>query len=75
MSMGRDKKTIILYLCDQKMDCAIHCTTCEDYCCKRTVSEYNAKYGRCEGNPEWYPERFYKEKREDINVWVEKERY
>lgn len=74
MDFKLDKKAVILYICDRKMDCALHCTTCEDYICKRTTSEQNARYGKCEGDPSWYPERFYKSRRKDLNVWIEKER-
>lgn len=44
--------------------------------CMRTTDEKHARYGKCEGDPEWFPERFMEcgivndEKR-----YIEKERW
>lgn len=73
--MFNNKNLVILYICNKKMDCAVHCQHNRYYECKRTLSEKYARYGKCDGHPSWYPERFYKDdRRKDIDLWIEKER-
>lgn len=66
----------IAYICDGKRDCKdeIGCRFNKkrifDFC-GHTAYEQNARYGKCEGMPEWFPERFYRIERD--KYW-EKER-
>lgn len=69
----------ILYICDGNEECrggiSCHYTEGKNGPCRRTVNEERAKYGPCDGNPEWYPERFYSMTIQGENWWIEKERY
>lgn len=66
----------IVYICDGKnacgkmWGCAYHSS--EVGVCKRTFLAEHARYGACEGDPSWYPERFYYDDR--CGKWIEKER-
>lgn len=68
----------ILYICDgevEKCKNSIGCLFNKNAlfaACYRTRDEGHARYGKCEGKPEWYPERFVEEVK---GVYVEKERY
>ena len=68
----------ILYICDgevEKCKNSIGCIFNKNKmfgACFHTKDESHARYGKCEGNPEWYPDRFVEE---DEGIWVEKERY
>lgn len=67
----------IIYICDGKVEkcknsigCAFNRNRMYDMC-RHTKDEAHARYGRCEGSPEWYPKRFYCYKED---MYVEKER-
>lgn len=66
-------EVFIAYICDRKDECGgcEHCHKGEDGC-SRTTNPEHAKYGSCEGDPSWYPERFYQV---DEDRWFERERY
>lgn len=62
---------MILYICDgkaPKCNLAYGCMTE----CFHTKDVEHARYGKCEGKPEWYPERFFEA---DKDIWVEKKRW
>lgn len=72
------KQLAIIYICDGKVVkcknsswCAFNRNRMYDLC-RHTKDEAHSRYGRCEGKPEWYPERFVEEVE---GIWVEKERY
>lgn len=62
---------MVLYLCDGAVEgCKKLWCSCD--LCHHTTDEKHAKYGKCEGSPEWFPERFYEMTK---GMYVEKERY
>jgi hypothetical protein len=73
---------VIAYICDGKVEECMDSNFCyfktggPKDCCMRTCDEKHARYGKCEGDPEWFPERFMEcgivndEKR-----YIEKERW
>ena len=55
---------VIAYICDGKCNCndSEICRYNKNHLfdfCAHTIEESHARYGKCEGNPEWYPERFF----------------
>lgn len=67
----------IYYICDGERSCknSIGCGFNKNRIhsdCFHTKDEKHARYGKCEGSPEWYPERFVDE---GGDLFVERKRY
>ena len=62
---------MILYVCDGKVPKCGGAYGCMTECF-HTKHIKHARYGKCEGKPEWYPERFFEA---DKDIWVEKKRW
>ena len=66
---------VIFYICNGKNPKCSKKAGCGPDYCYRTIDERYAKYGKCEGDPSWFPERFYLyEKKNDQDIWIEKEK-
>ena len=70
----------IVYICDGKIKRCRNDGNCRykdpvnGECC-HTIDEAHAKYGKCDGLPEWFPERFYKEDRGQFSYYWEKNHF
>ena len=70
----------ILYLCDGKNEncgnrsCCVFNSESKYKYCMRTANEKHAAHGVCEGEPSWFPERFYRMK-DGEDIWIEKSKY
>lgn len=62
---------MILYVCDGKVPKCGGAYGCMEEC-YHTQHVEHARYGECEGEPEWYPERFAEL---DKDIWVEKKKW
>ena len=68
----------IYYICDgeiEKCKNSIGCVFNKNRMfddCSYTKDEKHARYGKCEGNPEWYPDRFVNE---GEDLFVERKKY
>ncbi len=62
---------MILYICDGKGQKCTGTYGCMEECF-HTKDPEHARYGECEGKPEWYPERFAELAKD---FWWEKKRW